>query len=142
VGKADGTSGEYAGAAAVVVVVVVVPVVVVPVVPSAYADVAPSPATRTPRTTSQTPRPIASVCRSIRFLGNFFTADPNPVNKKRPPGSGRLFSVQCPRVQPVRTNTASAVMLLDVSAVMSGLFVPSFSEPRNSTMPRVPSLIV
>jgi hypothetical protein len=48
VGKADGTSGEYAGAAAVVVVVVVVPVVVVPVVPSAYADVAPSPATRTP----------------------------------------------------------------------------------------------
>ena len=59
---------------AVVVVdvdVVVVDVVVVVVVPAANADAAPSAASRTARTKNQTPRRIAPVCRSLRFLADF-----------------------------------------------------------------------
>jgi hypothetical protein len=54
-----------------VVVVDVVVVVVVVVVPAANADAAPSAATIKPRTRNQTPRRIASVCRTIPLFAGF-----------------------------------------------------------------------
>jgi hypothetical protein len=60
------------GVVDVVVVDVVVVVVAVVVVPAANADAAPSAARSEPRTMNQTPRRIASVCRTlprfVRFL--------------------------------------------------------------------------
>jgi hypothetical protein len=87
-GRYEGERGAYVGGFGAVVVVpvvvvvvgvvdvvvvdVVVVVVVVVVVPAANADAAPSAATSEPRTRNQTPRRIASVCRTVplpvRFL--------------------------------------------------------------------------
>ena len=84
-GRYEGERGEYVGGGGVVVVVPVVVVVVVVdvvvvdvvvvvvvvVVPAANADAAPSAATSEPRIRNQTPRRIASVCRTIQLLAGF-----------------------------------------------------------------------
>jgi hypothetical protein len=59
------------GAVLVVVSVLVVPGVVVDVVvvPAAYADAAPSAATRKPTMRNQTPRRIGLVCRTVPGFG-------------------------------------------------------------------------
>jgi hypothetical protein len=59
------------GVVDVVVVDVVVVVVVVVVVPAANADAAPSAATSEPRRMNQTPRRIASVCRTVPLPARF-----------------------------------------------------------------------